>query len=106
MSVHCRLLTADCPGIQHLGDIGVIHQRQRLALRLEAGDDLASIHARFNDFQGHRAADGMLLLGDEDQSHAALADLFHQLVRPNGRAGTLGKDRLIDGHDRIGRRFL
>jgi hypothetical protein len=32
-----------------------------------------------------------VLLGDEDQSHAALADLFQQLVRADQLAGRLGR---------------
>ena len=70
----------------------MVHERQRLPLGLEAGDHLAAVHAGLDDFQRHLAADGMLLLGDEDQSHAALADLLHQLVGTDHRAGTFGHE--------------
>ena len=33
-------------GVEHPGDVGVVHQRQGLPLGLEAGDDLAAVHAR------------------------------------------------------------
>ena len=49
--------------------------------------DLAGVHARLDDLQGHLAADGLLLLGDEDQAQAALADLLHELIRADDRAG-------------------
>ena len=45
------------------------------------------VHARLDDLEGHLAADGLLLLGDEDQADAALADLLHQLVGADHRAG-------------------
>ena len=44
-------------GVQHAGDVGVVHQRQGLALGLEAGDDLTGVHARLDDLEGHFAAD-------------------------------------------------
>ena len=44
-------------GVEHLGDVGVVHQRQGLPLGLEAGDDLPRVHARLDDLQGHLAAD-------------------------------------------------
>ena len=60
---------------------------------------------RLDDLQGHLAADGLLLLGDEDQAHAALADLLHQLVRPDHRAGPLTNGLLIGRGDRAGADF-
>jgi hypothetical protein len=77
--------------------------RQRLSLGLESRDHLPRIHAWLDDFERYFAMDGLLLLGDEDQSHAALADLFQQLVRANHRAGPLA-DRIIDGGDELGSR--
>jgi hypothetical protein len=62
------------PAVEDLGNVGVVHQRQRLPLRLEAGDDGAGVHARLDDLQRYLAADRLLLLGDEHQPHAALAD--------------------------------
>jgi hypothetical protein len=62
----------------------MIHQRQRLPLGLESRDHLPRIHARLDDLERYFAMDGLLLLGDEDQSHAALADLFQQLAAGRG----------------------
>src|SRR5262249_3425152 len=37
-----------------------------------------------------------VLLGHEDQPHASFADLFHELVWADDRAGTFAYGRLID----------
>ena len=67
-------------GVEDLGDVGVVHQGQRLPLGLEAGDDLLGVHARLDDLQGHLAAHRLGLLGHVDDAHAAFADLLQQLV--------------------------
>jgi hypothetical protein len=36
-------------GIEHLGDVRVIHDRQGLPLLLEAGNDLGGVHAGLDD---------------------------------------------------------
>ncbi len=68
----------------------MVHECQGLALRLEAGDHLAGVHARLEDLEGHLAADRLLLLGHEHQAEAALADLLQQLVGTDDRARTFG----------------
>jgi hypothetical protein len=69
----------------------MVHQRKRLALGLEAGDDLGAIHAGFDDLQGHPATHRFLLLGHPDRPHATLADLLEQLVGADARAGAFGR---------------
>ena len=93
-------------GIEHPGDVGVVHQGQRLPLRLEPGDDIARIHARLDDLQGHLAADGVLLLGDEDQAEPPLADLLHEFIGTDDRAGALGDRLVILGRVRARRNIL
>ncbi len=44
-------------GVEHLGDVRVVHQRQGLPLGLEAGDDLARVHARLDDLERDLAPD-------------------------------------------------
>ena len=44
------------PGVEHLGDVRVVHQGQRLPLGLEAGDHLPRVHARLDDLQRDHAA--------------------------------------------------
>src|SRR5262249_4827381 len=77
--------------IKDLGDIGMVHQRQRLPLRLEAGDDLLAVHARLDQLESDLAADGFQLLGHPDGAHAALADLFEQLVWADDCAGVFAE---------------
>ena len=77
-------------GIEHLGDVRMVHQRQGLPLGLEAGDDLPAVHARLDDLEGDLAADRLCLLGHVDDAHAAFADLLEQLVGADERAGAFG----------------
>ena len=93
-------------GLEHPGDVSVVHQRQRLPLRLEPGDDIARVHARLDDLQGHLAANGVPLLGDEDQAKASLADLLHEFIGTDDRAGALGDRPVILGRVRARRDIL
>ena len=72
--------------IEHLGDVRMVHHRQRLPLGLEAGDHLLGVHARLDDLQRDAAADRLGLLGDIDDAHAPFADLLQQLVGADERA--------------------
>ena len=83
-------------GVEDLGDIGMIHHRQRLALGLEPGDHLARIHPRLDDLEGDLAVDRLRLLGHVDDPHPALADLLEQLVRADDRPGTFPAATLVD----------
>jgi len=84
------ILDSGGSAVQHLGDVGVVHHRQGLALGLEAGDDLPGIHPRLDDLERHFAAHRPGLLGDVDDAHAPLADLFQQRVRADDRPGAFG----------------
>ncbi len=88
-----------------LGDIGMIHDRQGLALGLEAGDNGTRIHARLEDLEGHLAADGLRLLGHEDHAEAPLADLLEELVGADDGPNPLG-DGVVNGNDRAFGGFL
>ena len=67
-------------GIEHLGDVRMVHQRQRLPLGLEAGDHLLRVHAELDDLERDAAPDRLALLGHPDRAEAAFADLLEQLV--------------------------
>ena len=82
--------------IKHLGDVRMIHHRQRLPLGLEAGDHLLAVHARLDDLQRDTAADRLGLLGHIDEAHAPFADLLQELVGADEGAGALGSG-LFDG---------
>ncbi len=71
--------------IEHLGDVGVVHHGQGLALGLETSDHLPGVHARLDDLQRHPPLDRLGLLGHVDHAHAAFADLLQQLVRTDDR---------------------
>jgi hypothetical protein len=67
----------------------MIHERQRLPLRLEAGNDLAGVHPGLDDFQRDFAANRMLLLGHENDAESPLTDLLQKLVGADERAQAL-----------------
>ncbi len=69
--------------VKNLGDVGVIHERQRLPLGLEARQHLTAVHPRLEELQCHLAAHRLLLLGHEDHAKPALADLLQQAVTPD-----------------------
>ena len=77
-------------GIQHFGDVRMVHHRHGLPLGLEAGDHLPRVHARLDDLERDRALDRLGLLGHEHHAHAAFADLLQQLVGADDGAGALG----------------
>ena len=45
-------------GVEHFGDVGMVHHRQRLPLGFEPGDDLLCVHAQLDDLQGDLARTG------------------------------------------------
>lgn len=59
----------------------VVHQRQGLTLGLEAGDDLARVHARLDQLERDAAMDRRELLREPHLTHPARANAFEELVR-------------------------
>ncbi len=78
-------------GVEDTGNMRMVHEGQGLALGLEAGNHLFAIHAGLDDLQRQPPADGLSLLGQEHQPHAALADLLEQLIGTNLRARPLNE---------------
>jgi hypothetical protein len=79
-------------GIEHAGDPGVLHERERLPLRGEArGDVRGDVGA--DDLHRDAAADGRRLLGGVDAPHPTLAEDPGDAVRADrlGPAGALGQ---------------
>src|SRR5262245_10493765 len=68
------------PGIEYLGDTGMVHQGKCLPFGLESGDDTPGIHAGLDDFQGDSAINGFLLFRHEHHAAPALTNLLKQLV--------------------------
>ena len=63
----------------------MVHQGQGLPLGLEAGDDLAGIHAGFQNLQRHPPPHRLLLLGQEHDAKTPFADLLQELVGADDR---------------------
>ena len=63
------------------GDVRVVHQRQRLALGLEAGNDLSRVHPGFDDLERHLPADRLALFRQPHLAHPARADPLQQSIR-------------------------
>jgi hypothetical protein len=61
--------------------VGVVHQRQGLALGLEAGRHLFAVHIALDDLHGDLATHGRGLLGKPNLAHTALAQLLQQPIR-------------------------
>ena len=61
-------------GVEHPGDLGMIHQRQGLALGFKAGNDCLGVHPELDNFERHAAAHRLLLLGQVHHSHTARAN--------------------------------
>ena len=74
-------------GVEDLGDVGVVHQGQGLALGPEPGEHLAAVHAGLDELERDRPPHRLGLLGHVDRAHAPLADRLEQLVRADDRAG-------------------
>ena len=78
-------------GIEHAGNVDVIHDRQCLPFHFEPRDNLAAIHAGLNDLEGDFALHGLALLSHPHDSHAAFTDLLQQFVRADLHRRLLGE---------------
>lgn len=77
-------------GVVDLGDAGVVHDGEGLALGLEAVDDLARGHARLDDLERDVALEGDGLRGEVDGAEPALAEDPLDGVAADAGAGALG----------------
>ena len=80
-------------GIEDPGDVGMVHQRQRLALGFEARDRPARIHPQLDHLQRHAAADGLFLLRHVNHPAAAFPDFLQEFVTADTVAGSLAHAR-------------
>ena len=78
------------PCVENFGDVGMLHERQGLTLRLESRHDSAGVHAHLNQLECDSAMKGRGLFGAPDLSHAADAEHLNEPVRTN--AGKRGED--------------
>ena len=67
----------------------MVHQRQRLPLGLEPGDDPLGVHSQLDDFEGDPPVEGLLLLGHIHHPAPAFTDCLKEPVVPNLLAGLI-----------------
>ena len=92
------------PGIEHFGDVGMVHQRQGLALRFEPGDDLASVHAELDDLERDSSFYWLFLLRHVHHAPTALADFLEDFVAADHFTLLLRRGWLdLDGFGSCGR---
>ena len=77
------------PGVEDLGDVRVIHERERGPLLLEAGDDLTGVETGLQDLQRDLSGDRLALFGEEHGAEAPHADPFDQRVATDDGAWAL-----------------
>ncbi len=73
-------------GVEDPGDVGVVHDRQRLPLGVEPRQHGPRVHPRPDQLEGHLPPDRPDLLGEVDGAHAPLAELLAELVPVGDRA--------------------
>jgi hypothetical protein len=61
-----RLAARRQAGVEHLGDVGMIHQRRGLTLQFESLQNRARIHASLDELERDLALDRLGLPGDPD----------------------------------------
>jgi hypothetical protein len=60
------------------GGTGMVHERERLPLGVEPGQDRTRIHADLDQLQGHHPVHRRRLVGEVDGTHPSLAEDFEQ----------------------------
>ena len=70
------------PASSTLAIFGVVHERQRLSLRLESRDHLAGVHACLDDLESDHATNRVGLLRLVNDAESALAQFLEDLVAP------------------------
>ena len=70
-------------GVEHLGDVRVVHQGQGLSLRLEPRQHRPRVHSLLDQLERHLPPHRLGLLGEVDAFPSAFADLLAELV-PTG----------------------
>ena len=78
-------------GVEHLGDVRMVHHGQRLPLGFKTSQDLSRIHADFDELERDAALDRLRLFGDPDGAHAPFAKLLQESVRTDDDADVLGE---------------
>ena len=84
-------------GVEHLRDGLVHHDRERLPLHVEPGDDLGGLEAGAENLERHAAVDGDALLGLVDHAHAAFPQDLENAVGTDGFGMACDDHRGLEG---------
>ena len=79
------------PGVEHFGDVRMVHHGQRLPFGLETCHDLFGVHAQLDDLERNATAHRLLLLGDIDHAATAFPDFLAKLVPADDGARAFGR---------------
>ena len=79
-----------CPRVVDGGDVGMVHQCERLLLGLEPGNHLLRVHAPLDQLHRYFAADRLFLIGFVHDTHSPFADLTQDAVRADALGGGCG----------------
>ena len=79
-------------GVEHLGDVRVVHPGEGLALLLEAGDQAGGIEARPDQLEGDAPLHRLELVGDPDRGLAVFQKTCATCHRAEGRGQEVGPD--------------
>src|SRR5439155_12147588 len=69
------------PGVEDSRDVRMVHERQRLPLRVESRDDLLGVHAQLDDLERDATPHRLFLFRDIHDTASAFADLLEEFVR-------------------------
>ena len=67
-------------GVEHLGDVRVLHDGERLLLNREPAEDVGGGHAGLEQLDGHEAVQRLNLLRTVNQAETAFTELVQQAV--------------------------
>ncbi len=84
------------PRVEDPSHMGMVHQRECLALLFEAGDHLLRVHPELDHLQGHRPLDRLLLLREPDGPKAPVSEFADQSVRPDHVAGGFARKVVLE----------
>ena len=91
-----------CARVEDPRDARVVHQREGLALRVEAPNDLLRVHPQLEDLQRNVPPHRLFLLGVPHDAEATLAEQLQQPIRPDARARFEVDGDELDGLELVG----
>ena len=94
-----RLAPLGRAGLEHAGDVVVVHPCQRLALGFKTRNHLLRVHTWFDDLQGNSPPNGFCLIRHVDDAHPALADFLQQSKLPDGTSNCFVNRVFLSGSE-------